>query len=238
MVRSDEGESVTGWNRRAAKASLAVLGVAAVLALAGCTSPGQSQADSVETKATTSEATTASATPSATPSPSQSPTASAAASPTSSSAAPPTTAAAPAFTPLMVTDDDAVEEDTCTALGWRDRDSGRVAGVDVGSFLMCDLVAGGANGWIDYLVPVGASTLTVLVGQLDTSEYPSETVRFEVSDVVTADVLATADLRFGQSQEFVIDVAGRNRVRFSVRALGQEDFSGKVMPAWVEPTFS
>lgn len=225
--------------------ALIVGALLATSALVGCAALGPSIAGPTTTTAPTSEATTASPSPTPSPTPTQTPTPttpSPTPTPSATTTTPSPTPAAPttpAFTPVVVTDDgDSVANENCSPLDWRDRDNGRVAGVDVGQLIMCDLVFGGKSGSLDFLVPVGATTFEVMVGQLDSSESTAAVVRFQIIDAVSAETLASADLAFGQSETFSVSVAGRNRLRLAVVSLAEEGKSAKTAPAWVEPTFS
>ncbi|MBD8024602.1 hypothetical protein [Microbacterium gallinarum] len=147
------------------------------------------------------------------------------------------------FTPMPLSTHEAADTTSCKVPGnsgysWENEIS-PIAGVPYTFGMTCIMSRDNAIGQVDYLVPAGASRITVTAGQPDDESNTTTTIRFEVVDVLSGGVLAAHDLSFGQSAS--IDVAVSGLVRIGLRASmlsfavsPRDDWS---RASWAEPTF-
>lgn len=100
----------------------------------------------------------------------------------------------------------------------------------------CNMLKNYASGYVDILVPKGASDFMVTSGQLDSSTMTDGSVVFEILNASTGQILESRTLRHSESVDFKVAVDGVIRIRLQVTA--QSD-TGKVdlYAAWAEPTF-
>ncbi|MCL1840930.1 MAG: NPCBM/NEW2 domain-containing protein [Propionibacteriaceae bacterium] len=147
----------------------------------------------------------------------------------------------PSAEPALLTVDDAVDSQSCSARGWGDHAAtiGKVPYMDA---MTCDIwvkTAGvGDGGYLDFTVPAGASTFHALAGLDDNSKNPNAIVRFQVLDQ-SQKVLWQADLGYGHLGTANVDIKSVLRLRLKVTLLTGSD-SGSVWATvvWAEPEFS
>jgi hypothetical protein len=115
-----------------------------------------------------------------------------------------------------------------TAHGGWDADGVQYAGEPYTRGFQCSFDAYSSSdldtGFIDFLVPTGATKLTGLAGNDQLSEAGDMSVRFSIYD--SSDLTAplwTTDLGVNGAQDFDIDMTGVYRVRFEVTALSDAD---------------
>lgn len=163
--------------------------------------------------------------------------------PTPASETSPTPEAAPIFKPQPLTIDNALSYGRCrnsamSGFYWT-KEISPIAGVPYTAGVSCNLAYSNATGDLDFLVPQGASRLTVIAGQPDDAENTTMVVRFEVLDAVSGAALASYDLAFGQAQPIDIPVGGVARVTLRASVLSTVDSPRDEMgmAAFAEPTF-
>lgn len=148
----------------------------------------------------------------------------------------------PVFPPVDLAVGDAVENQECHRPGyggnsWRTR-AIRMAGADVGAGFSCSLSAMNAFGFVEFLIPNGASEFSAVVGQPDDVENTTATVRFEVIDVVNSTAIATKEVAFGSKAEVRAAVSGTPRVRLRVSVVSSVEpvtSSDETGAAWAQP---
>lgn len=150
---------------------------------------------------------------------------------------------APGFAPVELKLDDATLKQACKGrygVKFWGKGASPIAGTPYVGGFGCELKPAEATGYVDFLVPPGATRLTVVVGQRDDSQETSAIVRFEVRDVVTGNALVSHDLPFGTSKPVDIPVEDLPRIRLQVSWLKLDASSSGtkgVQAAWAEPTF-
>jgi NPCBM/NEW2 domain len=109
-------------------------------------------------------------------------------------------------------------------------------------------------GWVDYLVPSGATRFTATAGQDDRSGITSVTTEFQViafnSNQMASPSTGTATnddntplyagrLRYGQAGAVDIDVSGKLRIRLQIRRIdGSPQNEHAVEFSWADLQFS
>lgn len=122
------------------------------------------------------------------------------------------------FSPMLVSLNDAAQLERCrpannSGSSWRE-EVASIGGVSQPTAFVCGMgFERPTSGYIDYLVPRGATRITAIAGQLDDSPNTTGVVRFEIVDVTTNSVLAGSDLSFGQSLQLDVPLDGVVRIR-------------------------
>jgi len=224
---------LSGSKRRAA-----IVAVGLSLMLAACSHTPKPAASPTAAP----EPTTASPSPTATmPSPTPSATIS---SPTPSATANNSPEWNPTLTQSVATAD-------CGRQDWRTNDwtslgkSTDVAAIAQKTYtngFTCDLTKTLDDGSVEFLVPKGAKSFTIVAGQSDYSRDTNITVTFEISNPISNEVLDSVSLPLNQANEFKIDVSSVPRLKLKVTADAAPGESRKsnisVMAIWADPKFS
>jgi hypothetical protein len=163
-------------------------------------------------------------------------------SPSPSTKGTPPTAAE--FVPAALTLDDAAQTERCHPAGntgnsWEE-ELVSIAGTAYTSAFSCSLnYDSPAMGWIDYLVPPGATSLHAVAGQADDSPGTTGVARFEVIDALDNTVLATHDLGVGEAAPIDVPVEGVIRVRLQVSFVSSAESARDypIIVAFGEPAF-
>lgn len=99
-----------------------------------------------------------------------------------------------------------------------------------------------ASGYIDFVVPQGAASFSVIVGQSDYSHDTNVAVTFELSNADSGEVLATATTSMGDAASLAIDVSSSIKIRLSATADAGTGAAPKkhvdVLAVWANPLFS
>jgi hypothetical protein len=148
------------------------------------------------------------------------------------------------FSPVPLTLANATERSDCdipsmTGYDW-DSEISSIAAMDYTSGMSCKLAYRETSGYLEYLVPPGATHLTVVAGQPDDARNTTITVRFQVIDTITgAPLVEPLDLVYGQSAALDVPLAGAIRVTLQVDVLSYEIEPHEEVGAagWAEPTF-
>lgn len=164
--------------------------------------------------------------------------------PSSDDPSPLPTPVAAVFTPLPLTVDGAVGGERCKVDGnsgvpWREGEGSSIAGEFYTSSLECGLGRSGTVGYLDYLVPRGATRFTAVAGQPDDVRNTTLIVRFEVIDTVSGTVLAAHDLAYAQPQPLDVVVDGLTRVTLKVSLIswGVDPYESNGAGQFADPRF-
>ncbi|GAA2130327.1 hypothetical protein [Glycomyces algeriensis] len=123
-----------------------------------------------------------------------------------------------------------VDSESCDNFGYGDWTAASVqyAGGSYSRGFNCGMAKGSstdtAGGYIDFLVPTGATTLTGAAGIDENSDASDMRLTFAIYAIPDeTDPIWSTELEYGGLEEFTVDVTGVSRVRFEVTMLDAEE---------------
>lgn len=122
----------------------------------------------------------------------------------------------PSFVPTPLALDETVSREGCgndsVRPGWNPS-SPQIAGRGHPEGLECIVNTTPSIGTLEYLVPQGASIFSATVGQPDDVNNTTLTVRFEVINSSSGEVLAAREVRYGEAADFNVPVTDVLRLK-------------------------
>ena len=113
--------------------------------------------------------------------------------------------------------------------------SASIVGARYGTALVCTVI--GDRPSVDYMVRPGAKTFKGTVGVEDTSAQTNSAYRFDVIDAATGRSLWHKNVRYGESEDFEVEIEGMLRIRLEVVQTAGRG-TGNSTAVWANPRMS